>query len=558
MIVILTNLSSYLGKKTKEQILMLSEKLLRKAREKYLPQLPSLLQQMDNIEWIKDENIPSTNEDIAAIFPLTFGQSILRAQKKGVSKNGLVRVGVVFSGGQAAGGHNVITGLLDALILLHPESRLFGFLEGPSGIITGKYKELTKELVQSYRNQGGFDLIGSGRTKLETAEHLASALHIVEQMQLDGLVIIGGDDSNTNAAVLSEYFKSKNCQTVVVGVPKTIDGDLKNSYVATSFGFDTACKIFSETIGNIARDCLSAKKYYHFIKLMGRSASHIALECGLATHPNMVLIAEEVIAEKKTLQQITEEIADLVCERAEIGKDFGVILIPEGLIEFIPDMRVLIQELNGLLADSSIDVNKIEYKLTKNSKKSFVGLPKEIQQQLLLNRDPHGNVQVSFIETEKLLIETVTQELKKRISEGKYTGAFLALHHFLGYEGRSGFPSNFDCNYCYSLGYTAALLIAHKETGYMCCITGLTHNPKDWQILGIPLTSLMNLEWRKGTKKPVIEKALVDLSSKSFTFYKKHRNAWRLNDHYLYPGPMQFFGEKELTDTTSYSLSIDA
>ncbi|MGL4539696.1 MAG: diphosphate--fructose-6-phosphate 1-phosphotransferase [Candidatus Rhabdochlamydia sp.] len=537
---------------------MLPENPLRKAREKYLPLLPSLLQQIDNIEWVKDKNTHLKNEEIEALFPLTFGLSILRAQKKGTSKNCLLRVGVVFSGGQAAGGHNVITGLLDALILLHPESRLFGFLEGPSGIITGKYKELTKELVQSYRNQGGFDLIGSGRTKLETAEHLASALNTVEQMQLDGLVIIGGDDSNTNAAVLSEYFKSNNSQTVVVGVPKTIDGDLKNSYVATSFGFDTACKIFSEAIGNIARDCLSAKKYYHFIKLMGRSASHIALECGLATHPNMVLIAEEVVAEKKTLQQITNQIADLVCERAEKGKNFGVILIPEGLIEFIPEIGVLIQELNRLLADPSIDVKEIKNKLTKDSRNSFISLPKEIQQQLLLSRDPHGNVQVSFIETEKLLIETVTQELKKRASEGKYTGVFSALHHFLGYEGRSGFPSNFDCNYCYSLGYTAALLIAHKATGYMCCITGLTQNPMDWQVLGIPLTSLMNLEWRKGKKKPVIEKALVDLSSKSFAFYKQHRKAWRLNDHYLYPGPMQFFGEKQLTDTTSYSLLIDA
>lgn len=536
---------------------MLPENPLRKAREKYLPILPSLLQQIDNIEWVKEENVALKNEEMRAHFPLTFGQPILRAQKKKESKNGLLRVGVVFSGGQAAGGHNVITGLLDALILLNPESRLFGFLEGPSGIITGKYKELTKELVQSYRNQGGFDLIGSGRTKLETNEHLTSALNTVEQMQLDGLVIIGGDDSNTNAAILSEYFKSKNSQTVVIGVPKTIDGDLKNNYVATSFGFDTACKIFSEAIGNIARDCLSAKKYYHFIKLMGRSASHIALECGLATHPNMVLIAEEIVSEKKTLQEITHQIADLVCERAKMGKNFGVILIPEGLIEFIPEIGVLIQELNGLLVDSSVDSKEIITRLTKDSQESFIALPKKIQEQLLLSRDPHGNVQVSFIETEKLLIETVTQELKRRSQEGKYTGIFSALHHFLGYEGRAGFPSNFDCNYCYSLGYVAALLITHKATGYMCCITGLTQSSIDWQILGIPLISLMNLEWRKGKKKPVIKKALVDLHSKSFAFYRQHRKDWRLSDHYLYPGPIQFFGERQLTDVTSYSLSID-
>ena len=536
---------------------MLPENPLRKAREKYLPILPSLLQVIDNLEWVKDQNISLENEEIRALFPLTFGQPILRVQKKEGTENRLLRVGVVFSGGQAAGGHNIITGLLDALILLNPESRLFGFLEGPEGIITSKYKELTKELVQSYRNQGGFDLIGSGRTKLEAPEHLASALNTVKSMQLDGLVIVGGDDSNTNAAILSEYFKSKNSQTVVVGVPKTIDGDLKNTYIATSFGFDTACKIFSEAIGNIARDCLSAKKYYHFIKLMGRSASHIALECGLATHPNMVLIAEEVAENKKTLQEITNQIADLICERAEKGKNFGVILIPEGLIEFIPEIGFLIQELNHLLSDSSIDNKEIFSRLTEFSRKSFSSLPEGIQDQLLLNRDPHGNVQVSFIETEKLLIETVSQELKRRLKDGKYKGKFSALHHFLGYEGRAGFPSNFDCNYCYSLGYTAALLITHKATGYMCCITGLTKNPIDWQVLGIPLTSLMNLEWREGKKKPVIKKALVDLYSKSFSFYKQHRNEWRLGDHYLCPGPIQFFGEKKLTDITSHSLSID-
>ncbi|MDR2539689.1 MAG: diphosphate--fructose-6-phosphate 1-phosphotransferase [Chlamydiales bacterium] len=537
---------------------MLPENPLHKAREKYLPILPSVLQQIDNIGWVKEESVSLENEEIRSLFPLTFGQSILRMQKnENVVKHRSMRIGVVFSGGQAAGGHNVITGLLDALILLNPESRLFGFLEGPEGIIKGKHKELTKELVQSYRNQGGFDLIGSGRTKLETLEHLAAALNTVEWMQLDGLVIIGGDDSNTNAAILSEYFISKNSQTVVIGVPKTIDGDLKNTYVATSFGFDTACKIFSEAIGNIARDCLSAKKYYHFIRLMGRSASHIVLECGLSTHPNMVFIAEEIAEDKKTLQQITNQIADLICERAEMGKHFGVILIPEGLIEFIPEISVLIQELNHLLADGFIDGKEIFNKLSEGSQKSFTSLPERIQQQLLLNRDPHGNVQLSFIETEKLLIETVTQELKKRLKEGKYKGAFSALHHFLGYEGRAGFPSNFDCNYCYSLGYTAALLMTHKATGYMCCITGLTQSPRDWQVLGIPLTCLMHVEWRKGKKTPVIKKTLVDLCSKSFGFYKQHRDAWRVNDHYLYPGPMQFFGEKQVTDTIPYSLSID-
>lgn len=537
---------------------MLVENPLRKAREKHLPTLPSLLQRIDNIQWIEDADVGcKKNAEIQALFPFTFGQPLLRAQKQKEGKSCLLRIGVVFSGGQAAGGHNVITGLIDALILLHPESRLFGFLEGPSGIITGTYKELTRELIQPYRNQGGFDLIGSGRTKLETEEHLAAALRTVEKMHLDGLVVIGGDDSNTNAAILAEYFKDKSCHTTVVGVPKTIDGDLKNSYVATSFGFDTACKVFSETIGNIARDSLSAKKYYHFIKLMGRSASHIALECALATHPNMVLIAEEIADEKKTLQQVTNQIADLICERAEIGKNFGVILIPEGLIEFIPEIRTLIQEINHLLADSFITHEHIAQRLSKHSQECFLSLPKSIQEQLLLTRDPHGNVQVSFIETEKLLIETVTQELKKRAQEGLYKGVFSALHHFLGYEGRAGFPSNFDCNYCYSLGYTAALLIAHKATGYMCCIKGLTQNPTDWQVLGIPLTSLMDMEWRKGKKKPVITKALVDLRSRSFAFYKQHRDMWRLEDRYLYPGPIQFYGDNQLVDITSYSLSID-
>lgn len=537
---------------------MIVENPLRKAREKHLPSLPSLLQQIDNIQWVEDKKVNVENKEVRALFPGTFGQPILRAQKQKGCKKGLLRVGVVFSGGQAAGGHNVIAGLLDALLLLHAESRLFGFLEGPSGIIAGTYKELTKELIQPYRNQGGFDLIGSGRTKLETEEHLAAALKTVNEMYLDGLVVIGGDDSNTNAAILAEYFKAKKCPTAVIGVPKTIDGDLKNNYVATSFGFDTACKIFSEAIGNIARDCLSAKKYYHFIKLMGRSASHVALECALATHPNMVLIAEETAEEKKTLQQITCQIADLICERAEVGKNFGIILIPEGLIEFIPEMGILIRELNHLLVDPSVDFKQIAQCLTKDSQKCFLSLPESIREQLLLTRDPHGNVQVSFIETEKLLIDTTRQELKRRAQQGLYKGVFFALHHFLGYEGRCGFPSNFDCNYCYSLGYTAALLAAYKITGYMCCIKGLTQNPVDWQILGIPLTSLMHVEWRKGKQKPVIAKALVDIRSKSFTFYKQHRNAWRLDDHYLYPGPIQFYGEKQLTDIISYSLLIDA
>lgn len=551
-------MGTYLVEKSECKDAMIVENPLRKAREKYLPSLPSLLQQIDTIQWVEDENIDVKNKEVYSLFPLTCDQPVLRAEKQKESKKDLLRVGVVFSGGQAAGGHNVIAGLLDALLLLHAESRLFGFLEGPSGIISGAYKELTKELIQPYRNQGGFDLIGSGRTKLETEKHLAAALKTVNEMHLDALVVIGGDDSNTNAAILAEYFKAEKCLTVVIGVPKTIDGDLKNHYVATSFGFDTACKIFSEVIGNIARDCLSAKKYYHFIKLMGRSASHVALECGLATHPNMVLIAEEIAEEKKTLQQITCQIADLICERAELGKNFGIILIPEGLIEFIPEIGTLLQELNQLLADSFIESQQIAQRLTKDSRECFLSLPESIREQLLLTRDPHGNVQVSFIETEKLLIETTRQELQRRAQKGLYKGVFFALHHFLGYEGRSGFPSNFDCNYCYSLGYTAALLAAHKITGYMCCIKGLTQNPVDWKILGIPLTSLMHVERRKGKQKPVIAKALVDMNSKSFTFYKQHRNAWRLADHYLYPGPIQFYGEKQLTDIISYSLLIDA
>lgn len=420
-----------------------------------------------------------------------------------------LRVGVFFSGGQAAGGHNVVTGLFDALKKMHPESVLFGFLDGPGGIISGSSKELIKSLLDPYRNQGGFDLIGSGRTKIETDEQFQAALSAVKKLKLDGLVIVGGDDSNTNAALLAEFFLKQKCSTKVISVPKTIDGDLQNAFVAISFGFDTATKIYSELIGNIARDALSAKKYYHFIKLMGRSASHVTLECALATHPNLALISEE----KKSLSQITTEISDLIVKRAETGKNYGVILIPEGLVEFMPDFQA-----------------------------SF---PERIQKQLLIEKDPHGNINVSAIETDVLLIETVTAELQKR----RFKGKFNAIPHFFGYEGRSGLPSNFDANYCYVLGHVAALLIDYGLSGYMSFVGNLSQAPEAWSVGAVPLAPLLHLEERKGKPQPVIAKALVNLKGKIYERFKRESAHWTLEDHYCYPGPIQFFGDRMLTES---------
>ncbi len=532
---------------------------LQEARQKYVPKLPKIFQNLHRIQFHKGEDTSAIKhiEELKKLFPLTFGRKLVHAKEGEKRTTTPLKVGVVFSGGQASGGHNVIAGLLDALLALNSQSELIGFLGGPSGIVESKYTALTPQMVAPYRNQGGFDLIGSGRTKIETEQQFSAALKVVKELKLDGLVIIGGDDSNTNAALLAEYFLQKKAAVTVVGVPKTIDGDLKNQYVATSFGFDTACKVYSEMIGNIARDALSAKKYTHFIKLMGRSASHIALECALACHPNIALIGEEVFALRKTLDQITQEICDVVARRAEQGKNFGVVLVPEGLIEFIPEMGELIAELNRLAAGSSLNRQETAQKLTAASKLCFEALPEEIQKQLLLERDPHGNVQVSLIDTEQLLMYTVKKELERRKKEGTFKGKFAALNHFFGYEGRAGFPSNFDAHYCMALGYTAALLVNEKLTGYMTCVGNLEKAVSEWTIAGLPLTMLMTIESRKGKEKPVIQKALVDLKGKPFAYFKQQRDSWALKDQYRFPGPIQFFGDPELTDTIPLTMTLE-
>lgn len=505
------------------------------------------MKELSKIAFLEEELPPSKQQEIKTHFPLTFGKPLLTAEPGKAKKTEAQCIGVVFSGGQAAGGHNVVIGLFDALTSLHPQSKLIGFLNGPSGVIEGKYKELTKEILEPYRNTGGFDLIGSGRTKIETGEQLEASLKVARDLKLDGLVIIGGDDSNTNAAVLAEYFLSKKCLTKVIGVPKTIDGDLKNAYVELSFGFDTAAKVYSELIGNIARDSLSAKKYYHFIKLMGRTASHITLECALSTHPNMAIISEECADKGKTLGQIVSEIADLICKRAEQKKNYGIILVPEGLIEFLPDMKTLMAELSKVNDPQA---------LSPESKNAFSQLPESIQKQLLLERDPHGNVQVSLIETELLLIELVTKELARRAEKGNYKGKFATQHHFFGYEGRAGFPSNFDACYCNALGFAAALLLAHGYTGYMTAVLNLTSSTEKWSVGGVPLTHLMHMEMRKGKSKPVVQKALVDLKGRAFLHFEQARVRWAFEDLYRFPGPIQFFGDSSITETLPLSVIL--
>lgn len=523
----------------------MTKDILRKLRAKVQLPLPEMLHDLASINFVKGTPTQSEKdrEELQKQFSKTYGQSILSGKKGAKRFSEPKRVGVVFSGGQAAGGHNVIAGLFDALKRLHPESRLFGFLGGPAGIVEGKQRELTEDLLASYRNQGGFDLIGSGRTKIETEEQLQAALDIAVGLKLDGLVVIGGDDSNTNAAILAEYFLVKECQTKVIGVPKTIDGDLKNAFVEISFGFDTACRTYSEMIGNIARDALSARKYFHFIKLMGRSASHIALECALQTQPNFTWIGEEVAAKKLTLKQVAETLAAFIDKRIQMGKPFGIILIPEGLIEFIPEIAALIKELNDLK-----EADCVRDKLSSEALSCFDALPESIQNQLLLDRDPHGNVQVSLIETERLLIEMV-----KRVYQGK----FHAVSHFFGYEGRSGYPSSFDAEYCYVLGHTAALLIDAGATGYTCYVRHLTRPIEEWEIGGIPITMLMHLETRRGKMKPVIAKALVDLNGKAFKTFAEQRERWMFEENYLYPGPIQFFGEQSLKDIKPITLTLE-
>lgn len=497
--------------------------MLKELRLKYKPPLPENFADLKTLTFAKKET-PAVKKEIEKLFPKTSNQSVVQAQTGNPQTFSPLKVGVVFSGGPASGGHNVIAGLFDALQALHPSSQLFGFLDGPSGIVHGKTLELTAEKIAGYRNLGGFDLLSSGRTKIESDEQLASSLKTAQNLGLDGLVIIGGDDSNTNAAVIAEYFLKHGCQTRVVGVPKTIDGDLQNPYVEISFGFDTAAKIYSEMIGNLGRDALSSKKYYHFIKLMGRSASHLALECGLKTHPNLTLISEE----RRTLAEITKTIADLVEQRSSQKKNHGLILIPEGLIEYMPEMAELIDALNKGSSTPIWDT-----------------LPTRIQQQLLLDKDPHGNVNLSAVETELLLIECVKTELKKR----GFKGSFNPLTHFFGYEGRCGMPSNFDANYCLALGYTAALLIAHNLTSYMAFVHPVSRPVREWSVGGLPLTSQMELHERKGKLKPVIGKAYVDLQGKPYARLKQNAAKWALEDDYHSPGPIQFFGDPALTDS---------
>ena len=530
---------------------------LQKRRLEYRPPLPSIFQSVHRLAFVRGEPTAALADqpEIQKHFPKTYGQPLLTAMDGPVRIPQPMRVGVVFSGGQAAGGHNVIGGLLDTLHSLHPENKLLGFLGGPSGIIEGKHIEITEEVIGSYRNMGGFDMLGSGRTKIETQEQLQASLATMKKLDLRGLVVIGGDDSNTNAAVMAEFFLDNDADIRVIGVPKTIDGDLKNEHIAVSFGFDTACKVYSEMIGNICRDAFSAGKYYHFIKLMGRSASHITLECAMNTHPNYVFLSEEVEERNVRLSEITRTLADLVANRAKEGKNHGVILIPEGLIEFIPEMKVLINELNSMEATNEKEV--VKAKLGKAALAAYDALPREIQHQLLLDRDPHGNVRVSQIETEALLMEMVAIELKARAAKGEYSGKFRPLKHFFGYEGRSGFPSNFDSNYCYALGATAAMLVDEGVTGYMACVKALTHSSPDWKIGGVPITMLMNMEKRKGEMKPVIRKALVDLKGAPFKRFEKERDNWILNDEYRYPGSMQYFGEEEIVDAVPISLQLE-
>ena len=519
---------------------------LQKARLQYQPSIVPILQ---NVQEVCFEEGAPLKSSLIHLFPSLAHFLPLRTTK-GKAPSAPKRVGVVLSGGQAPGGHNVITGLFDALQEHNPESTLIGFLNGPSGIIKNKSIPLTREYLASYRNQGGFHAIGSGRTKIETPEQFHAALECVKKEKLDGLVIVGGDDSNTNAAFLAEYFLKNDSKTCVVGVPKTIDGDLQNEAIEISFGFDTACKVYAETIGNICSDALSAKKYTFFIKLMGRSASHIALECALQTQPNVTLIGEEILSKKETLHHVVDEIANVVEARSKQGKEYGVIIIPEGLIEFLVDVKALIRELNRLLATESKE--PLEKLLSSSSRECFLMLPASIREQLLFDRDPHGNVQVSKIETERLLMTLVSQELKKR----NFQGAFSPVPIFCGYEGRSALPSNFDATYCYNLGRTAACLIHSQKSGYMAAISNLAHSTDKWQVGAAPILNMLHLEERHGEQKAVIQKALVDLNGKPFQHFASLRENFKMSDLYRQPGPIQFQGAKELTDGVPALLSL--
>ena len=545
----------------------MKKSIFQSLRSEYRPKMPSILmEEFDNIS-IEKTLSKNIEPSIAQVFKNTAKNALLELKHKdgGTQKtHKKMKVGVILSGGQAAGGHNVISGLFDAMQKANKDSILYGFLGGPSGLIEGKYKELTTSLIDEYRNTGGFDIIGSGRTKIQTDEQIKAAIGVAKKMELDGLLIVGGDDSNTNAAFLAEHFSEAGLHTSVVGVPKTIDGDLKNEYIETSFGFDTATKTYSELIGNIARDAVSARKYWHFIKLMGRSASHIALECALQTKPNVCIISEEVKAKKMTLKMISDEIVDVIATRSKNGEDFGIVLIPEGLIEFIPEMQVLISELNEVLAknivaeDASMEerIKALSSHISKESFDLFNTLPKDVASQLLIDRDPHGNVQVSRIETEKLLIYFVQKSLSELKKCGKYNGKFSAYSHFFGYEGRSAFPSNFDCNYCYTLGYTAFILMEEQYTGYIVCVRDLCKDAREWKVGAVPLVSMLNVERRAGKDNLVIKKALVELDGKCFTTWKEEEKKVKYTTSYYYPGAIQYFGLPALVDATTITLTL--
>jgi pyrophosphate--fructose-6-phosphate 1-phosphotransferase len=537
---------------------------LQMARAAYQPKLPLGLQ--GAVKAVEGEPTQSVDnqEEIKRLFPNTYGMPLVEFVPGEAVAHEKMNVGIILSGGQAPGGHNVITGLFDAVKKLNPENRLYGFILGPGGLVDHNYMELTKDIIDEYRNTGGFDMIGSGRTKLEKVEQFEKGLEIIRQLDIKAIVIIGGDDSNTNACVLAEYYAAKNYGVQVIGCPKTIDGDLKNQQIETSFGFDTACKTYSELIGNIERDCNSARKYWHFIKVMGRSASHIALECALQTQPNICLISEEVEAKNMSLDDVVDYIAQAVAVRAADGNNFGTVIIPEGVIEFIPAIKKLIAQLNDVLAlpeaknigrDEQVDFAKSH--LSEENLAVFNSLPVGVARQLALDRDPHGNVQVSLIETEKLLSTMVAVKMEKMKKEGKFVGKFATQHHFFGYEGRCAAPSNFDADYCYALGNSAAQLIAAGKTGYMAIVQNTTAPAAEWKAGGVPITMMMNMEKRAGEMKPVIRKALVELDGAPFKEFAAHRDEWARKTAYVYPGPIQYWGPTEVCDQPTRTLALE-
>ncbi|MDR1417997.1 MAG: diphosphate--fructose-6-phosphate 1-phosphotransferase [Endomicrobium sp.] len=541
-------------------------------RAKFKPLLPEVLKNgLNSVVVVKGKPTKSVADHgkIKELFQHTYGLPIVtfKKGKNKALKKKTVKVAVVLSGGQAPGGHNVIAGLFDGLKKTNKKNTLIGYLGGPSGILKNKYQEITENILCDYRNTGGFDYIQSGRTKIEDPEQFCSTKENLSICAVDALVIVGGDDSNTNAAMIAEYLKAENMDKCVIGIPKTIDGDLKNKYIETSFGFDTATKIYSELVGNICRDANSARKYWHFVRLMGRSASHITLEVGFKTQPNIVLIGEEILAKNMTLSNVVNNIVEVIIKRSKAGKDFGVILVPEGVIEFIPEIKELISTLNDILAENKDEFSKL---CSMEDKKQFVckrlskklstlmaELPSGIASQFMSERDPHGNVAVSLIETEKLLIEMVSKKLLELKKENKYNGKFASISHFFGYEGRCGMPSNFDANYTYALGYNAAMLLLNGFTGYMSYIKNLSLSTKEWECGGLSLPMMMNIEKRSGKEKPVIQKALVDLKGKPFREFVKNRNKWALNEEYLFPGPVQYFGPKDITEMTTKTLQYE-